>query len=122
VTATISPRITIITSIYNPAGHLPHTLYSIGEQTFREFQWIVLDGNSTEGGGHPSLDARMSIPAPTYEIPCPFLSAIAQNNTLATIRVFHSMWIEVAYSNFNDFHHKYPMRVPGMQAKYSSCL
>lgn len=49
MTATISPRISIITATFNAAGQLPYTLRSLREQTFREFEWIVIDGNSTDG-------------------------------------------------------------------------
>lgn len=46
---TASPGISIITSTFNAAADLPHTIRSIREQTFREFEWIVVDGNSTDG-------------------------------------------------------------------------
>lgn len=49
MTATISPRISIITATFNAAEQLPYTLRSLREQTFREFEWIVVDGNSTDG-------------------------------------------------------------------------
>lgn len=49
MTATILPRISIITATFNAVGQLPHTLRSIGEQTSREYEWIVVDGNSTDG-------------------------------------------------------------------------
>ena len=44
-----SPRISIITSTFNAAAHLPYTIRSIREQTSREFEWIVVDGNSADG-------------------------------------------------------------------------
>jgi hypothetical protein len=44
-----SPRISIITSTFNAAAQLPYTIRSIREQTSREFEWIVVDGNSTDG-------------------------------------------------------------------------
>lgn len=43
------PRISIITSTFNAAAQLPYTIRSIREQTSREFEWIVVDGNSTDG-------------------------------------------------------------------------
>jgi hypothetical protein len=46
---TASPRISIITSTFNAAADLPHTIRSIREQTSRDFEWIVVDGNSTDG-------------------------------------------------------------------------
>lgn len=49
MTATTPPRISIITATFNAAGQLPYTLRSIREQTFREFEWIVVDGGSTDG-------------------------------------------------------------------------
>jgi Glycosyl transferase family 2 len=47
--ATVFPRISIITATFNAAELLPHTMSSIREQTTREFEWIVVDGNSTDG-------------------------------------------------------------------------
>ncbi len=44
-----SPRISIITATFNAAEQLPHTMRSLREQTFMEFEWIVVDGNSTDG-------------------------------------------------------------------------
>lgn len=44
-----SPRISIITSTFNAAALLPYTIRSIREQNCREFEWIVVDGNSTDG-------------------------------------------------------------------------
>jgi hypothetical protein len=44
-----SPRISIITSTLNAAAQLPYTIRSIREQTSREFEWIVVNGNSTDG-------------------------------------------------------------------------
>ena len=46
---TASPRISIITSTFNAAADMPHTIRSIREQTSRDFEWIVVDGNSTDG-------------------------------------------------------------------------
>lgn len=43
------PVITIITSTFNAAAHLPWTLASIREQTYPYIQWIVADGASTDG-------------------------------------------------------------------------
>jgi glycosyltransferase involved in cell wall biosynthesis len=44
-----SPRISIITSTFNAAADLPLTIRSISEQTSRDFEWIVVDGNSSDG-------------------------------------------------------------------------
>lgn len=46
---TVVPRISIITATFNAAELLPHTISSIRDQTFSEFEWIVVDGNSTDG-------------------------------------------------------------------------
>lgn len=43
------PLISIITSTYNAAEALPHTMSSIAEQTSRDYEWIVVDGGSTDG-------------------------------------------------------------------------
>lgn len=44
-----SPRISIITSTFNAAAQLPYTIRSIREQTSLDFEWVVVDGNSTDG-------------------------------------------------------------------------
>lgn len=44
-----SPRISVITATYNAAAQLPHTIRSLREQTSRDFEWIVVDGNSDDG-------------------------------------------------------------------------
>lgn len=43
------PRISIITATFNAANHIPYTLRSIREQTYKDFEWIIIDGNSTDG-------------------------------------------------------------------------
>ncbi|MDN0084258.1 glycosyltransferase [Crenobacter sp. SG2305] len=43
------PRITIITSTFNCAEALKKTAVSIREQTYKNVQWIVADGFSTDG-------------------------------------------------------------------------
>lgn len=43
------PLITIITSTYNAAVHLPSAIKSIREQTYGNFEWILVDGASTDG-------------------------------------------------------------------------
>lgn len=44
-----SPRISVITATFNAAAQLPHTIRSLREQTSRDFEWIVVDGNSDNG-------------------------------------------------------------------------
>jgi hypothetical protein len=43
------PRISIITATFNAAAQLPYTIHSMREQTSRDFEWIVVDGDSTDG-------------------------------------------------------------------------
>jgi glycosyltransferase involved in cell wall biosynthesis len=43
------PAISIITVVYNAAGALLKTIESISSQTFRDFEYIVIDGGSTDG-------------------------------------------------------------------------
>lgn len=42
------PKITIITSTFNCAGALRSTAQSIGSQTYKNVQWIIVDGASTD--------------------------------------------------------------------------
>jgi glycosyltransferase involved in cell wall biosynthesis len=43
------PLISIITSTYNAAEALPHTMRSIAEQTSGDYEWIIVDGGSSDG-------------------------------------------------------------------------
>lgn len=45
----ISPTISIITATYNAAGSLQELVESLRRQTDRGFEWIVVDGASTDG-------------------------------------------------------------------------
>ncbi|MEW6132022.1 MAG: glycosyltransferase family 2 protein [Pseudomonadota bacterium] len=44
-----SPRVSIITATLNAAALLPYTIRSLRGQTCRDFEWIVVDGNSNDG-------------------------------------------------------------------------
>jgi len=43
------PMFSIITAVYNDAAGLEKTKHSIASQVFRDFEWIVVDGKSTDG-------------------------------------------------------------------------
>lgn len=42
-------RLSIITITYNNRDGLKKTIDSVADQTFRDFEWIVIDGGSTDG-------------------------------------------------------------------------
>ncbi len=42
-------RISLITATYNSCLTLRDTLQSVLEQTFNDFEYIIIDGNSTDG-------------------------------------------------------------------------
>ena len=42
-------KISIITATYNSLKHLPAVLQSISSQSYPNIEWIVVDGNSTDG-------------------------------------------------------------------------
>lgn len=44
-----APLISVITATCNAAEQLPHTMRSLRQQTCRDFEWIVVDGGSTDG-------------------------------------------------------------------------
>jgi glycosyltransferase involved in cell wall biosynthesis len=44
-----NPLITIITPVYNGAKHLEETILSVINQTYKNIQYIIIDGNSTDG-------------------------------------------------------------------------
>jgi len=41
--------ISVLTATYNAAAQLPHLIESLRSQTDRDFEWIVVDGASTDG-------------------------------------------------------------------------
>lgn len=43
------PLVTIITASFNAAQHLPRTIKSIRELSYENIEWIIVDGNSTDG-------------------------------------------------------------------------
>lgn len=43
------PVVSIITVCRNEAGHIRKTAESVAEQTYRDFEWLVQDGGSTDG-------------------------------------------------------------------------
>lgn len=45
----MKPKIAIITAVYNAANHLPVLLESIRKQNCRNFEFIIIDGGSTDG-------------------------------------------------------------------------
>ena len=43
-----TPRISVITINYNGANHLEQTIKSICDQTYKQYEYIVIDGDSTD--------------------------------------------------------------------------
>ena len=43
------PAFSIVTATYNPGAALERTIDCLGKQTVRDFEWIVIDGASTDG-------------------------------------------------------------------------
>lgn len=43
------PTVTIITATYNAAAHLPMLISSIRAQSYKNIDWVVMDGGSTDG-------------------------------------------------------------------------
>lgn len=41
-------QISIITATFNAASHLPDLIRSLGVQTYKNFEWVVADGGSTD--------------------------------------------------------------------------
>ena len=61
------PYFTVFTPVYNGAQHLSRVLKSISDQTFRNFEWIIINDGSTDASAdiikaylrdHPELDAK----------------------------------------------------------------
>ena len=64
------PLFSIITVCYNETGNIKKTLDSIIEQSFRDFELIVVDGGSTDGTKeivHPGSSSHNSHSASAAE-------------------------------------------------------
>ena len=48
VTAAVAPRVSVVMSTCNNSAFLPLALESIAQQTFKDFEWIVVDDGSTD--------------------------------------------------------------------------
>lgn len=51
--------ITVFTPAYNRARLLPRVYESLCKQTFKDFEWLIVDDGSTDGTGklfHPNED------------------------------------------------------------------
>lgn len=63
-----SPKISIITIVWNDCEGMARTLASVRSQTFRDFEYIVVDGASTDGtrefleGHEAQIDVLISEP------------------------------------------------------------
>jgi glycosyltransferase involved in cell wall biosynthesis len=45
----VAPRVTVVTATYNPGAAIRATSSSLDGQSFRDFEWVVLDGGSIDG-------------------------------------------------------------------------
>ncbi len=43
------PLISIITPVYNSAAYIRETIESVIQQAYKEIQYIIIDGGSTDG-------------------------------------------------------------------------
>ena len=43
------PKVSVVTALYNRSRYLRPRVESIRQQTFRDFEWIVIDDHSTDG-------------------------------------------------------------------------
>ncbi|MCK4751602.1 MAG: glycosyltransferase, partial [Bacteroidales bacterium] len=44
-----SPKISIITVVYNDRGHIEETILSVLNQTYRHIEYVIVDGASSDG-------------------------------------------------------------------------
>ena len=44
-----SPKVTIVTVVYNDAAHLERTMRSVLDQTYKNIEYVIIDGGSTDG-------------------------------------------------------------------------
>ena len=45
----VSPQVSVLMTVYNSVSHLKDTIESILQQTFRNFEYIIIDDGSTDG-------------------------------------------------------------------------
>ncbi|HEX6639528.1 MAG TPA: glycosyltransferase, partial [Thermoanaerobaculia bacterium] len=43
-----APRVTVLTTVYNGARYLEHTIDSILAETFTDFEYVIVDDGSTD--------------------------------------------------------------------------
>jgi glycosyltransferase involved in cell wall biosynthesis len=60
------PRVSVVMPVYNAARHLPQAIESILDQTFREFEFIIVDDHSTDETAdilsrYGQLDSRIRV-------------------------------------------------------------
>jgi len=59
------PRVSIVMPVYDAGDHLARALDSVAEQTFRDFELVIVDDGSTDARTRALLDAARHRPATT---------------------------------------------------------
>lgn len=44
-----SPKITIVTMVYNSKSYIDECIKSVLNQSFKDFEWVILDNGCTDG-------------------------------------------------------------------------
>jgi len=65
---TISPFFTVFTPVLNGAKHLHRVFKSMSEQTFRDFEWIVINDGSTDNTKQKALEGGAKVIDHAYNI------------------------------------------------------
>ena len=68
-------RFSIVTPLFNKAAYFPATIDSVVSQTFRDWEWIIVDDGSTDGSlalaqGAAARDARIRALTQPSSGPC----------------------------------------------------
>ncbi|OZA46463.1 MAG: hypothetical protein B7X81_07080 [Hydrogenophilales bacterium 17-61-76] len=86
------PLVTLITVVRNDSEGLRRTLDSVAAQTFRDFQFVMVDGVSTDGTidlirQAPRVDTWISEPLPSRQLEWVWTSSIPTGFTARTARL-----------------------------------
>lgn len=94
-----SPLISIITPVYNSVGYIRETIESVIHQTYKNIQYIIIDGGSTDGTIDIIKEYRESIDYWISEPDKGMYDALVKGLSRAKGDI-------IGYINAGDYYHK----------------